>query len=55
MCLRGHFSSFSFVRYKLFRIFSDGIGEKSRAVDALAYYFALYRRRLENFFWNKFE
>jgi hypothetical protein len=30
------------------RIFAIGIGEKSRAVDALAYYFALNRRSLGN-------
>ena len=31
-------------------IFASGIGEKSGFIDALAYYFALNRRRVRNFF-----
>jgi hypothetical protein len=32
--------------------FAIEIGEKSGFNDALAYYFALYQRRLRNFLWN---
>ena len=40
-----------FVCFRINTYLCHGFGGKS-GFDALAYYFALYRRRLENFFWN---